>query len=191
MPAPYELVSGPLTAYVATAGTAQPEISIAPVAAWTRLGANIHEDGVVVTPDETVNAQMTLDSPRTKKFFRESDTLELTMTLLDLTTETFARVMNGAAVTTQAAGSGSGGYRQFTLGRDFTVRLYAVLLRGHSPYADNMNAQYYIPRAYLSAGGPTYVKGEAAGIEVTIRCVDDAAVGGYGIYRAQNAAANP
>lgn len=191
MAAPFELVAGPITLYVADAGTAHPEISMALPVAWTRLGANLSEDGVVVTPEETIERQKTLDSPRTKKLFRTEDDLDLTCTLLDLTAETFARVMNGASVSTQAAGSGTGGYRQFTLGRGSEVNLYALVARGVSPYDSEMNAQYYIPRCYIQSGGPTYVKGEAAGLELTIMCVDDETIGGYGIYRAQNVAASP
>ena len=190
MGAPFELVAGPMSLYVAVVGQAQPEISATPPAAWMILGYSLSEDGLVVNPEETVNKQKTLDSPQTKKLFRSEDDLTLTCTLLDLTVEALARVMNGKAVITTAAGSGAGGYREITLGRGFDVKMYAVLARGMSPYGDNFNAQYWIPNAYVSSGGPTYVKGEAAGLELEIMCVNydlGSSVRGYGRYRGQNA----
>ena len=189
MPAPFEMISGPMQIYVATAGTAQPEISATPPVAWALLGANISDDGLAVNPEETINEQKTLDSPMTKKLFRADDKIDMSCTLLDMTAETFAKVYNGAPVTTVAAATGTGGYKEFILGRDFTIRLYAVCARGLSPYADGMNAQYWMPNAYVMLdGGPTYVKGEAAGLEVNIMPVYTSSIPGYGRYRAQNIA---
>ena len=189
MAIPFEMVSGPVTLYVADAGTATPDIATTVATPWTLIGSSLSEDGLVVNIDATYERQRTLDSPRTKKFFLTEEDIDMTVTLLDLTVETFARVMNGAAVTTQAAGSGTGGYREFVLGRDFDIRLFAVLVRGYSPYGDGFNAHYWLPRCLLQGMGPSYVKGEAAGLEVNIMPVDDTATGGYGIYRSQNVVA--
>jgi len=187
---PTEMIAGPLTLYVADSGQNFPATFADPPAdPWVKLGDSIAEDGVTVTPSETVNRQKTLDSPRTKKLFRAEDDLELTLTLLDLSASTWARVMNGAAVTTQEATGGQPGYRQFTLGRGFNIRYYSLLIRGTSPEDNDLALEGLARYAYIGGGESVFIKGESAGVECNIMLVDDADLGGYMSIREQHEAA--
>ena len=190
--APFELLSGPVTMYTAAVNTMAPEISAAPPSAWELLGQNgdksYGDDGVTITPDQTIEEQMVLGSTAAQKAFRTEEHLSLTVMLLDVTAENLAKVMNGAAVTDTAAVSGvSGGHRSFGLLRGFDVNEFAALVKGFSPYGDNMFAQYWLPRAYIgSVGEVSYVKGEAAGTEIEIMALEHSS-NGFGKYYAQDA----
>lgn len=190
--APYELVSGPVSLYVADVGTAAPEVSATPPAAWSLLGTNgdenISEDGVTVDFEETIERQRVLGSTGVKKLFRTEEDLMVSCTLLDVSAETYARVLNNAAITDVAAAVGTAGRREFDLLRGSDIAETAILVKGFSPYAANMSAQYWIPRAYIGlTGGPTYQKGDAAGLEVEIVVIEHS-TGGYGRYMPQDAA---
>ena len=63
MAVPAELIAGPWTIYVADAGEDHPEISDDVTTPWVKLGANLSDDGITFERDETINEQMTLDSP--------------------------------------------------------------------------------------------------------------------------------
>ena len=189
MAVPAELIAGPWTMYVTTSGADHPEISDPVALPWVKLGANLSEDGIAFERDETINEQMTLDSPLVAKLFREKDMLTLTATILDLQTETWARVENGAAVTVQPAATDEGGYREFTIGRGFDIQYYSLLLRGKSPEDNELNLQGLIRYAYISSNGPELQKAEAAGLEVSIMCIRDSAIDGYMLMREQHLAA--
>ena len=188
MAVPAELIAGPWTIYVADAGEDHPEIADDVTTPWVKLGANLSDDGITFERDETINEQMTLDSPLVAKLFREKDALALTATVLDLSTETWARVENGAAVTSQVPASGEGGYKEFTIGRGFDIKYYSVLLRGKSPEDNNLNLQGLIRYAYISSNGPELQKAEAAGLELSIMCIRDSAIDGYMLMREQDLA---
>ena len=189
---PNEILTGPVSVFVATAGTANPEIGVADAdlpAAWNLLGASLSDDGLVLTPSDALEPTRTLDSPRRKKLHRTEDDLEITCALVDLTVETFGRVLNNAAVTSQAASGGTAGYRQVTIGRGFDINYFAVLVRGTSPYNPAFYAQYHFACAHVQlTDGPTFVKSPAAMLGVTILPIDDTNINAYGTYRAQNAA---
>ena len=193
MAVPTELIAGPITLYVADMGQAQPEISEAtPPSPWTVLGANINDGGVTFEHSETITEYSPLQTAATTKLFREREMLNLTCQIDDLSTEVWARIANGASVSTQAAGSGTGGYQSFRVGAGFTLRYYTLLIRGTSPEDNALNLQAYAPNAYLSwTGGPTFVKGEPAGLELSIMLVHDATLDAYMEVREQTAAANP
>ena len=189
--APYEMVSGPLTVYTAPEGTVPPEISGTPGSPWTLLGTNgarsISEDGLTIEFSETIEAQRVLGSTAIQKLFRTEEEVMLQCSLLDVSAETFSIAMSGLPVTDVAAATGTGGYRAVDLLRGFDVRNLAFLARGFSPYADNMAAQFWVPKAYASfSGGLQYQKGEAAMIELEIMSIEHT-THGYGQYQAQDA----
>lgn len=191
--APFELVSGPVSIYTAVVGTAAPEISDTPPTAWSLLGTNgaknYGEDGVTITFDQTVEEQMVLGSTAPQKAFRTEEHLSLSVVLVDLTAENLATVMNGQTVSTRNAASGVGGYKSIDLLRGSSVREMALLIRGFSPYADDMNAQHWVPRAYVaSVGEYGFTKGEAAGTEVEFMALEHD-TDGFGKYYAQHLAA--
>ena len=184
-----ELIAGPVTLYVADAGQSHPEVSSAVSSPWALLGANISDDGVTFEHAETITEYSPLHTPATTKLFREREMLNLTCQLDDLSADIWARVANGASVTTQAAGSGQGGYQSFRVGAGFRIRYYSLLIRGTSPEDNDLNLQALAPQAYISwTGGPTFVKGTPGGLELSIMLVHDATLDAYMDIREQHLA---
>lgn len=190
---PYELVSGPVEIFTAPVGTAAPDVDETPGGDWVLLGTSgdkdYGEDGVTITPEQTIEYQYALGSTAPQKAFRTQEGLGISVPVMDLTAETLAKVMNGATVTDVAAASGTPGYRTFDLMRGLEVDELSVLIRGFSPYADNMNAQYRVPRAIVeNVGEYTFQKGEAASYEVEFTALEHS-TDGFGEYEAQDASA--
>ena len=73
MSSPFEMISGPITLYSAPEGTVAPEISDPPTATWELLGKqgakSLSEDGVTITPDETVEGQRVSAPPPSRSSF--------------------------------------------------------------------------------------------------------------------------
>jgi len=185
-----EIVRGPVVVYVADTGTAEPEISTDPPAAWAKLGASLSDDGLVTAFTDEEEETTTLDSPMVKDLHITRVAVEYSVSLVDLTVETYARIQNGVAVTPQAAGSGTGGYREMVLGYGFDVKFYGVLVVGPSSYDEDLASHLYFPKARVKLNeGPTFAKSGDAMIGAMIKPVYDASIGGYGRYRVQDAVA--
>lgn len=188
---PFELVSAPITIYTAPERTAAPEISADPPAPWAQFGTNgassYSEDGLTVSPEQTVEEQMVLGSTIAQKAFRTAESFTMGLTLFDLSAETFALMMSNQAITQTPPASGVGGRRDVPLKRGFEVHVFALLAKGFSPYGNNMFTQFWIPRCYISdIGEATYTKGEATGFDVEFMGLDDL-TNGLGEYQAQYA----
>jgi len=193
MPAPFELVNGPVTIYYAAVGTAAPNVAVDPDGSWSTLGTNgdknYGDDGVTLTPSRDYAYQMVLGSTAPQKAFLQEQGYTVNVPLVDMTAETMARIMNGAAVSDMAASSGEGGHRSFDLMISDDVSELAILIRGKSPYADDMSAQHWIPRCHVSdVGDYGYIKGEAATYDVEFTALEHS-THGFGKYYAQDEAA--
>ncbi len=178
--APFEIIAGPLEAWVAPVGTAFPEVDTDPPAPWAKIGTNgarnISEDGVTVTHNQSVETWRSLKSTGPVKAFRTEEELHVAFALMDLTAEQYARVLNDNTVTDDAPGVATPGIRTLGLSRGRSVAQRALLLRGTdmSAYADGLNAQYEIPVA-VQVGEPevVFVKGEPAGLALEFQALED------------------
>ncbi len=163
----------------------------APAGNWVLLGTNgslnYGEDGVVINPEETIDEFYVLGSTAAQKARRAQERFSFTVMLYDLTAEHFARVINGATVTTTAPGSGAAGVRDFDLLRGADVAELAALLRSdQSPYITVAKSQFWVPRAYVaSVGELTYAKDVPVGMEVEFAALEHS-TNGFGKYEAQD-----
>lgn len=175
---PYEIVSGPLTLYVAPVGTAFPAIDAAPAGDWGLVGTsgdrNYSDDGVSIQHSQTINKVRPAGAVGAVKALRQDEDLRVTVTLWDATLEQYALALGGGDPTTVAAGVGTAGYKSIGLSRSEEVKQYALLARGKSAYNDAMAAQYEVPRCYVDAS-PTvlYNKGVPAGLEMGFEALED------------------
>jgi hypothetical protein len=193
MPAPHEIIASPLTLYVAEVGTAFPKIDAAPAGAWLKLGAlgakNYTDDGVTVTTSQTVETFIPAGSTAPRKAFRTEEGLAMGFTLVDLSPEQFAKVLDEAAITTVVAAAGKAGEKSFSMLRGLGVQQYALLARGESTVDNELASQYEWPTVYQSGDpSPVYTKGEPAGLDVEFTAleVED---GEFGDIRIQTAEA--
>lgn len=176
---PYEIIAAPFTVYAAPVGTAFPLISAAPAVDWIMLGAagdrSVTEDGVTVAHSQSINGVRTAGSTGQRKAFRTEEDLVISLTLLDITLEQYARALNSNAVGTTAAGVGTVGFKSLKMYRGVEVATMALLVRGvASAYGDGWNAQYEVPVCYQSGDAElVYTKGEPAGVALEFTALED------------------
>lgn len=175
MTTPYEVLFGPLTVYVAPVGTAFPAVNAAPAGSWFKLGTNgaknYDEPGVVVTHNQTINGWKPAGGTADRKASRTAESMLVEFTLVDLTPEQYAKIMNDATVTVQA---GPPAVKRFPLLQGSVVTTFAMVARGLSAVNDALPAQYQIGACYQAASPkPSYQKDKPAGLDIQFACLDD------------------
>lgn len=189
MSAPFEVVSGPLTVWVAPVATAFPLVNANPSGTWFKLGTNgpdnFDENGVVATHNQTLNPWRSAASTLARKVFRSAEEILFDFTLVDLTVEQYAKIMNDATVNVTA---GPPATKDFNLMLGPSVTTFAFLARGtSSAYGDTLPAQYQVPIVYQAASPkPSYKKDVPAGLDIQFAALKDQALGA-GKYVAQTA----
>ncbi len=195
MTTPFEIMVATLKVYTGPVAEARPDLNDAPAGNWTLLGSNgkqnYTEDGVIVTPEETIEEFFALGSTGPQKAFRTQERITVAVTVADMVAEVLAKVMNDATVNDTAPGSGTAGVRDFDLQQGVTVTEFGLLLRGDvGPYIASSKMQWWIPRCYVESVGPiAAVKGEPGMFEVVFAALEHAS-SGFGKYEAQDAAAS-
>lgn len=192
--APFEIIAAPFDVYVAPVGTAFLDIGASlPAGAWTLLGTSgklsYDEDGIKVTHDQTIVEFRPVGSTGARKAFRTEESCIIEFNIADVSAATYAKVLNGATVTTTANGGGNAGSLNIPLKQGLSVNLYAMILRGlESPAGNAWVSQYQVPIVYQNANPePTYKKGDPAMLKTEWRVLEDATLG-FGKYLTQNAA---
>lgn len=139
--APYNILAGPADVYVAATATAFPSVTEAPGGSWTYLGQT--DGGVSVKHNQTVNPITTDQHTGAVKAIRTDESLEVTFSLVELTLENYALVLNSNPVTTGVTPN----RKTVFFHKGVHVDLRAMLIRGRSPYG-NFPAQYQVPVCY-------------------------------------------
>jgi hypothetical protein len=187
---PFEIIAGPATIYLAATGTAFPAINATPSASWAQLGKT--EGGVTVTYDYSIELLMVDQNSGPQKAIRTEEHLQVAFSLAELTLEQYAKALNNAVVTDTPPGAGTAGHRSFKTRQGFDVALFAMLVRGPSPYMD-ANLQYEIP-VVCQTGAPTisFVRDDKSVLELEWEAIEDRAqatdADRFGTIRAQDAA---
>ncbi|MGH3171874.1 MAG: hypothetical protein ACRDN0_39200 [Trebonia sp.] len=189
---PQELLSCPLTLYVAPIGTAVPLVDTTPSGTWVQVGVNGDLDydstGLTFTHNQTLATWTSVGSTAPSAVWRTDEQIELAVTLADTTAASYALALNDVAVTTVNATTGAPGESDVTLLQGTTVALFALLARGLSALNQTMNAQYAIPAVYQAANpAPVYKKGAPAELALTFATILDPNGGGFGKLQQQSA----
>lgn len=191
---PVEIIATPFTVWLAAVGTAMPVTDAAPGGSWTKLGTsgplNYGEEGVTIENPQTIVKWRSLGAAAPIAAFRTEEDTIIRLMLHDITLEQYRFALNGNAVATTAAGSGTAGFKTLSLERGLDVVTYALLARGgKSPYGAAFNMQYEIPIVFES-GSPSVVfsKGAPAGLELSFEALRHSS-GGIGRIVPQTALA--
>lgn len=197
-----EIITAPFTIWIAPVGTAFPAMTATPAAPWRLLGTsgarNYDTGGVVLASGQ----QWTSPPPpagetASTATMMESEELRVRLDLIDLTLEQFALVMGGNPVSTVAPGPGTPGYRKVGLSiGPGNAGEFALLVRGPSPYNEDLPAQFELPRACeVGSPQPVFGGGSAARLAVEFKLLPDAAATSeaerFGRLLAQDVAALP
>jgi len=193
MSAPLEVLAGPFTIWVAPSGTAFTDPSATPSVSWTKVGTtgdqNYSDNGVTVALSPTYKTFTPAGSTAPTKVWRVTEVLEIEFGLVDMTAAMFAKVMNDASVTTQAATASFGGNSNVPLLQGVDVTLFALMARKTGSAAgDAFNTQFQVPLVY-NAGQPKIVSklGEPDVLDVKFTALKDPSLG-YGKYLVQSSA---
>jgi hypothetical protein len=178
MAAPYQIVAGPATVFIAPTGTPFPAIAAA-TTGWLSLG---HTDGgVKVKHVQTITYEPGYDDGAPIKARRTSEGLTITFVLAESTLERFSTVLDSAALTTGAA------EKSIVLAQSYIVQKWSMLVRGPSPYMDNAFMQYEIPVVVQGADPEVvFVKDKYSGLDCEFNALADLSGGArFGRLRAQ------
>lgn len=181
MSTPYEIIAAPLTLWLAPVGTAYPLINAVPAVAWVKIGTsgdnNYSDDGVTVSHNQSFEQARPAGSLGPRKAFRTEEDQVISLTLWDMTLEQVQLALGGVMPTTTAAGVGQPGIKKIGLSRGRSVKEYALLARGASPYQDEtMSMQWEVPRVYQSGSPETaFKKGTPAGVALEFTALEDLA----------------
>lgn len=175
---------------MAATGTAFPLINATPAGTWTLLGNT--EGGIGVSHDFSIEMLRVDQKSGPQKAIRTEENLIITFALAELTLEQYAKALNNAVVTDVAPGAGVAGHRSFKLRQGFDTALFAMLVRGPSPYMD-ANMQYEVPVVcQTGAPGLTFVRDDKSVLELEWQAIEDRAAATdadrFGTLRAQDAA---
>jgi hypothetical protein len=192
-----EVIGTPYEAWVGAVGTVAPAIDTDPAdfdPAWLELGTNginnQGSEGVTVNLGRTTQDWTPAGGTLPVKSWTTDEKLTVAMGIVDLTVEQFSAIMDDAAVTTVAAGSGTAGQKSFSLVRGIQVHYYSLYVRGLSPYDDGsgLQAAYEFSRVYQSGSqSPKYLKGTPAELALEFTICGDVNGNDPALYRAANA----
>jgi len=176
----FEIIAAPFTLWLAPVATAFPLLSAAPGAGWTKVGTsgdrNYSDDGVTVAHSQTLETARPAGATGAVKAWRTEEELVISLTLWDMTLEQYAAALNGNAVATTAAGTGTIGTKTIGLSQGREVTAYALLARGPSAYDDGFLSQYQVPRCYQSGNPqPVFSTAGPAGLELEFTALEDLA----------------
>ena len=170
---PYQIVAGPADVFVAPVATAFPAINVAsstnsPPASWTALGKT--QGGVTVKHSQTVE-QITADQMTGPiKAVRSSEGLDVTFSLIELTLETVAYILNQQTVNVV---TGPPHDHDIPIHRGRSVARNALLIRGDSPYG-NFFMQFEVPVAVMTdAPQWDFAENKTAMFQCTFTALED------------------
>lgn len=175
---PFEIIGAPFTIYLADVGATFPDIDETPDPGdWFKLGTsgdkNYDEDGVKVSHPQTIEVFRSAGSTVPRKAFRTEEDLIVEFNLADMSPEQYAKIIDDAAITTQAAGVGTPGKKTFSLYKGPEVATFALLARGPSSVVDGMNSQFELDSVFQSGEPePVFTKGKAAVLACAFQALD-------------------
>lgn len=177
MSAPYEIIAAPFTVWQAPVTTPFPLIDANPGMAWVKIGTsgnlNYKRDGITVSHAKTSVKFRSLGDLGSRKVFVTELDLMIRFVLADMTLEQYAIALNNNTVTTVAPG-GEAGYKKIGLSHSATMAQVALLVRGPSPYDEDLYMQYEVPIAVQDGTPePVFALGEPAGLALQFSALVD------------------
>ena len=178
MGSPHEILVAPFQVYIAPYGESFPDVDTTPAGNWTLLGTNgkfnMSEDGVTINHEQTIVQLYALGSTFPVKAIRTQEACTVGFTLLDATLEQVKYALNNNTVTDTAAGSGTPGYRVINIRQGQDVYTHALLVKGASPYDNDLYGQYEIPSCFQSGNmSLVYNKSVAVGVAIMFTVLED------------------
>ena len=170
---PYQIIQGPADVFVAPVATAFPALNVtsstnSPPAGWTALGKT--QGGVSVKYGQTVD-QITADQMTGPiKAVRSAESLDVTFSLIELTVETIAYILNQQTVNVV---TGPPHDHDIPIHRGRSVARNALLIRGDSPYG-NWFMQFEVPVVVMTDSPQMdFAENKVAAMQCTFTALED------------------
>jgi hypothetical protein len=165
---PYEIIAGPADVWVAAVGEAFTDVDDAVAGTWVSLGKT--EGGINVTHDQDIELLYADQRSGPQKAIRPREGLIIEFSIMELTLERYAKLLNNATVTADA---GPPATKTIKLYQNFDVVQYALLVRGPSPYT-NGNLQYNVPVVVQTESPETsFVKDDKSILSAAFTALED------------------
>lgn len=168
---PFNQLIGSLKVYVAPVGTAVPDVDEAPSGTWTAVGPT--DGGQQLAHQGPLTFFYDDDNQGPVKSVRPQEDIRISMTVVGLTLETYARILHAATNVTSTVGPPA--IKSMPLKRGAAPTQYAMLLRGAtmSPYG-NYPGQYVVPKGVFDGEPePAFTKDGRAALAVEFRALED------------------
>lgn len=139
---PFSIIAGPAFVFLAPVGTSFPAVnagSAEAISGWTFAGRT--SGGVSGKHSQTLNLISTDQNTGAVKAIRHAESFEIDYSLIDVTLERYAELLNNATVTSEA---GPPKIRKFNIHQGRNVAQFALVARADSPYGA-FNMQYQVP----------------------------------------------
>lgn len=175
---PFEILAAPFTLYLAPLTTAFPLVDTDPTAPWVVIGtsgpSNYDEAGVTIQHSQTTNFWRSLASGGPRKVFRSAEDFMISLNLADVSLEQYKNILEYNTITPTAASVGVPGTKSIGLSRGLVMNPMALLVRGPSPYGDNMAAQYEVPMCVnIGDPQPVFNKDKPALLNFKFQAIED------------------
>lgn len=174
---PFSMVVGPGELYVAPTGESFPSVDETPEGNWSKLGADgsrsFTEDGLTISNEQSLSERYVVGSTGARKAVRTQETMSVSGTLVDLTIENIAKILNDASVTETDEGASQIGTHEVDVYRGGDVNQFAVLIRYDSPYGDTWQTQVEIPVMYSSGNLEYTLNKETSEVSFEFTALED------------------
>ncbi|KKL94103.1 hypothetical protein LCGC14_1868020 [marine sediment metagenome] len=187
---PFEVIAGPARVWLAAVGATMPGIGDDDAAVlalgFVELGRT--DGGVSVGHNESIELIMVDQVTGPIKAIRTEETIVVTFSFANLTLENYAKVLNDVSVASVVSQE-----RSITLYQGPTVAQFAMLIRGDSPYEDDV-MQFELP-VVSQTGSPSmsFTRDDKSVLETEWTTLEDQAAGTdaakYGTLRAADSSA--
>lgn len=168
---PFDMITGPVTVYIAPATEAEPDVDTTPAGNWSEFGPTEGDQKIGFSGDIELHRDNDHQGP--VKATRPEEQLQATLTLVGLTLEDVGRILSSSSNVSADAGPPAVKVLPFKRGFDLTE--YSLLLRGSadSPYGA-YPGQSYIPRC-VAGGEPEITRSKEGhvGVEVVFDVLED------------------
>lgn len=168
---PYGQLVGPLTIYVGPVGETVPDVDDTPAGNWVELGATDGEQSLQHGGALTFFYDNDHQGP--VKATRPQEDVVVAFTLVNLTLEHYARILDQASDV--ASDAGPPATKTLPIKRGSVPNEYAMLFRGEvlSPYGA-YPGMYVVPRGVFDGEPqPTFAKDDRAALECEFKALED------------------
>jgi len=156
---PSEIIASPYTIWIAPVDTAFPAVNAAPGSAWTKIGTSgdrsYSENGVTGRHIRRNETTQPAGSTSPTYSFTSGEEYRVAAELFDLSLEQYAHALGQNAIVATSALPGLPGTKVIGLSmRARSEDVFAIMVRGPSPYGETLRAQFELPRCREAGTGP-------------------------------------